>query len=107
MTDFSRDYATDFALVNQELSDRWDEIIPEMHARCPVARSEEGEGYWVISKYKDVNYVGKNWEIFSSADGFMVNRPEGMPYFAPAEVDPPLQKALRDTLDPFLRKTEM
>lgn len=107
MTEFSRDYATDFALVNPELSERWDEIIPDMHVRCPVARSEEGEGYWVISKYADVNFVAKNWETFTSADGFMVNRPEGMPYFAPAEVDPPLQKALRDTLDPFLRKTEM
>lgn len=107
MTDFARDYAADFDLEDPELSERWDEVLPHMQATCPVARSNVGEGYWVISGYDDVNAVGKDWQTFSSADGFMVNRPEGMPFFAPAEVDPPLQKALRDTLDPFLRKTEM
>jgi len=35
--------------------------------------------------------------------GFMVNRPQGMPYFPPAEVDPPLQRALRAVLEPFLK----
>ncbi|MGQ0631220.1 MAG: cytochrome P450 [Sporichthyaceae bacterium] len=102
MTDFARDYASDFALADPELSARWDEIIPDLHARCPVARSEEGEGYWVINAYADVVECAKDWRSFSSADGFMVNRPEGMPYFFPAETDPPLQQALRKVLDPFL-----
>ena len=102
MTEFARDYATDFALADPELSARWDEIIPDLHARCPVARSEEGEGYWVINAYADVVECAKDWRTFSSADGFMVNRPEGMPYFFPAETDPPLQQALRQVLDPFL-----
>lgn len=102
MTEYARDYTTDFALADPELSARWDEIIPDLHARCPVARSEEGEGYWVINAYADVVECAKDWRTFSSADGFMVNRPEGMPYFFPAETDPPLQQALRQVLDPFL-----
>ena len=102
-----RDYATDYALADPELSAKWDAIIPDLHARCPVARSEEGEGYWVVNGYADVVGCAKDWRTFSSSDGFMVNRPEGMPYFAPAEVDPPLQRGLRSTLDPFLRSTRM
>jgi cytochrome P450 len=33
----------------------------------------------------------------------MVNRPEGLPYFAPGECDPPLHTELRAVLGPFLR----
>lgn len=104
MKKFERDYATDYDLADPELSERWDEIIPELHkSGCPVARSGTGEGYWVINGYHEVGDCAKDWETFSSADGFMVNRPEGMPFFAPAEVDPPLQSQLRAALEPFLR----
>ncbi|HZZ48613.1 MAG TPA: cytochrome P450 [Pseudonocardia sp.] len=107
MPQFARDYHADYHLDDAELSARWDEVIPDLHAKCPVARSEQGEGYWVVNSYEDVNRCAKDWQTFSSADGFMVNRPEGMPYFFPAETDPPLQRALRATLDPFLRSNRM
>lgn len=103
MEPFKRDYLTDFDLTDTELSDRWDDVVAAMHAGCPVARSEVGEGYWVVHNYKDVIRCTKDWRTFSSADGFMVNRPPGMPYFPPAEVDPPLQRALRAVLEPFLK----
>jgi cytochrome P450 len=102
MTDFSRDYGTDYDLDDPELSARWDEVIPDLHDRCPVARSEVGTGYWVINSYQDVVQCAKDWQTFSSADGFQINRPDGLPLFFPAEADPPLQKVLRETLDPFL-----
>lgn len=100
---FSRDYHHDFDLNDPELNTRWDEVVTHLHAGCPVARSEVGEGYWVISRYNDVVRCAKEWATFSAADGFMVNRPEGLPYFAPGECDPPLHEALRAVLAPFLR----
>lgn len=103
VTPFKRDYHTDYDLADPELSARWDEIVADLHTGCPVARSETGEGYWVVNGYKEVSRCAKDWKTFSSADGFMVNRPDGMPYFPPAEVDPPLQRALRAALEPFLR----
>lgn len=104
MSKFKRDYRTEYDLTDPELNERWDEVIPDLHSSgCPVARSDTGEGYWVINGYHEVSACAKDWVTFSSADGFMVNRPEGMPFFAPAEVDPPLQSALRATLEPFLR----
>ncbi len=103
MAPFERNYHTAYDLTDPELSARWDEVVADLHARCPIARSASGEGYWVVNAYQDVARCAKDWRTFSSADGFMVNRPEGMPYFAPAEVDPPLQRALRAALEPFLR----
>ena len=102
MKPFARDFVTDYDLGDPELNERWDELIPDLHARCPVARSEVGEGYWVIQRYEDVKRCAIDWQTFSNSSGFMVNRPEGLPYFAPGEVDPPLQTALRAALHPFL-----
>lgn len=102
MKPFGRDFVTDYDLGDPELNERWDELIPDLHAKCPVARSEVGEGYWVVQRYEDVKRCAIDWPTFSNSSGFMVNRPEGLPYFAPGEVDPPLQTALRAVLQPFL-----
>ncbi|MBX9605093.1 MAG: cytochrome P450 [Gammaproteobacteria bacterium] len=98
-----RDYQHDFDLNDPELNTRWDEVVAHLHTGCPVARSDVGEGYWVVSRYTDVVRCAKEWATFSAADGFMVNRPEGLPYFAPGECDPPLHEALRAAIAPFLR----
>jgi cytochrome P450 len=104
MTTYQRDYTNDYDLDDPELSDNWDAIVADLHARCPIARSETGEGYWVLNGHDDVSRCAKDWRTFTSRDGFIVNRPPGMPYFAPAEIDPPLQRSLRRVLEPFLRQ---
>ncbi len=106
-TPFKRDFYRDFDLNDPELNTRWDELVEHMHEGCPVARSEVGEGYWVINRYDDVIRAAKEWSTFSAADGFMVNRPAGLPYFAPGECDPPLHEKLRAVLAPFLRPREV
>ena len=78
-------------------------MVAHLHTGCPVARSEVGEGYWVVNRYDDVVRCAKDWSTFSAADGLMVNRPAGLPYFAPGECDPPLHDKLRAVLGPFLR----
>lgn len=98
-----RDYRADYDLDDPELSARWDDVLSDLHANCPIARSDVGEGYWIVNGHADVSRCAKDWQTFSSADGFMVNRPDGMPLFAPAEVDPPLHRALRSAIEPFLR----
>ena len=100
---FKRDYTMDYDLGDPELNERWDEVVAHLHMGCPVVRSEIGEGYWVVNRYDDVVRCAKDWSTFSAADGFMVNRPAGLPYFAPGESDPPLHDKLRAILGPFLR----
>ncbi|MFT4564077.1 MAG: cytochrome P450 [Gammaproteobacteria bacterium] len=104
MKTYARDYTNDYDLDDPELSDNWDDIVADLHARCPIARSEAGEGYWVLNGHDDVSRCAKDWRTFTSRDGFIVNRPPGMPYFAPAEIDPPVQRGLRRVLEPFLRQ---
>lgn len=101
---FERNYHDDYDLGDPELNARWDEVVAHLHEeRCPVARSEVGEGYWIVNRYEDVVRCAKEWATFSAADGFMVNRPEGLPYFAPGECDPPLHDKLRAALGPYFR----
>ncbi len=102
MDPFRRDFGTDYDLGDPELNERWDDLVADLHARCPVARSEVGEGYWVVQRYDDVKKCAIDWQTYSNSSGFMVNRPEGLPYFAPGEIDPPIHTALRAVLQPFL-----
>jgi cytochrome P450 len=97
-----RDFATDYDIDDPRLAEHWDEIVDDLQARCPVARSEVGEGYWVVNRYDDVRAVAGDWETFSSADGFMPNRPAGMPLWYPVECDPPLHDELRAAINPYL-----
>ncbi len=105
MKPFQRDFHRDYDLSDPELNERWDDVVADLHDGCPVARSEVGEGYWVVNRYDDVVRCAKDWQTFSASSGFMVNRPEGLPYFAPGESDPPLHTELRAALDPYLRPT--
>lgn len=100
---FKRDFHNDYDLNDPELNERWDELIPHMHSGCPVARSEVGEKYWVLNRYKDVFNATRDWETFSAAAGFMVNRPADLPYSKPGECDPPFHDRLRNVLMPYLR----
>jgi cytochrome P450 len=105
---FNRDFITDYDMNDPELSERWDEVVSHMHrSQCPVARSNVGEGYYILNRYEDVKRAASDWETFSASDGFMVNRPAGMPFMKPGESDPPIHTELRALLHPFLRPVEV
>jgi cytochrome P450 len=97
------DFASDFQLDVPELSEHWDEIIADLHeSKCPVAHSTVGEGFHVLLRDADVRTAGRDWETFSSRDGFMPNRPADMPFWYPVECDPPFHDQLRSHLNPYL-----
>jgi cytochrome P450 len=95
------DIATEYDMNSAWLANNWDAAITEMHARCPMARSEIGEGYWVLGGHADVSAVAADWETFSNSSGFMPNRPTDMPFLYPEECDPPFHKNLRKRINPF------
>ena len=68
---------TDFHMEDPLLSERFEETLDELLAACPVARSRDGSGYYVINRYEDVRRCARDWRTFSSADGWMLNAPEG------------------------------
>lgn len=80
----------------------WDRVVPKLHSECPVTKSDDGEGYWVVSGHKEIVALASNWKTFSNAAGFMPNRPKDMPRFLPEESDPPFHTAIRRPLTPLL-----
>jgi cytochrome P450 len=56
----------------------------------------------MVTRQADVRKVGQDWHTFSSAQGYMPNRPEGLPYLMPEESDPPKHTAWRQVLNPYL-----
>jgi cytochrome P450 len=61
-----------------------------------------GRGYYLINTQDDVRAAAQNWQTFSSAKGYMPNRPEGLPYLMPEESDPPMHTRWRHKLNPHL-----
>lgn len=98
---FERDMFKDFDFESPEFNERFDEVLNEMAAKCPMARSEVGHGYWVINRYQDVKKAAQDWRTFSSAHGYQVNRPDGAPVILPEESDPPYHNDWRSALNPF------
>jgi cytochrome P450 len=102
---FKRDFFSDFDFEDPEFNERFDEVLNELAAKCPVAHSKTGHGYKVINTYKDVKKAAQNWRTFSSAKGYAVNRPEGTPTILPEESDPPYHDKWRKVLNPFFSPT--
>src|SRR4030081_2544774 len=44
---------------------KW-EIFGYARGQCPVARTEEGGGFWLVTGYDDFKRVLEDWETFSS-----------------------------------------
>ncbi|WP_245713662.1 cytochrome P450 [Nocardia vaccinii] len=99
---FERDMFNDFDFESPEFNERFDEVIDAFAESCPVAHSKVGHGYKVLNTYQLVKKAAQDWRTFSSAKGYMVNRPEGSSLILPEESDPPYHDAWRKVLNPFL-----
>jgi cytochrome P450 len=95
-------FRSNYDMNSPVLAEHWEAVVDDLHATCPFARSEVGEGYWVMNRHDDIREATLDWEAYSSGTGFAPNRPEGMPYFVPVECDPPFHTHLRKALNPHL-----
>jgi cytochrome P450 len=99
---YGRDFFNDFDFDDPGFNEHVDEILDDLLAHCPVARSQKGSGFWVVSRNADVRRIGQDWRTFSSAKGYQPNRPADLPYLMPEESDPPIHTAWRSALNPHL-----
>jgi cytochrome P450 len=75
-----------------------------LRAQCPVARSEVGAGFWVLSKYADIDYVLRNPALFSSRQ--ITVDPATFTSLGldiPTQIDPPHHRRYRKLMNPFFR----
>ena len=99
---FGRDLVNDFDLDDPKFNDNFDETLDYLVRKCPVIHSQVGRGYYLINTQDDVRRAAQDWRTFSSAKGYMPNRPEGLPYLMPEESDPPMHTQWRKVLNPHL-----
>ena len=72
-----------------------------MRERCPVAHSDQHEGYWIVTGYDDVLRVAQDWQTFSSAHGVSVPAKPSSLVAIPEHVDPPLHRSYKRLINPF------
>jgi cytochrome P450 len=78
------------------------EVLQRARARCPVAHSDAAGGYWMVTRYENVQQVLQNPRVFSSADGITIPHNPAASIMPPIDLDPPLQRDFRHLLNPCL-----
>jgi cytochrome P450 len=76
----------------------------KLRSQCPVARSEVGDGFWVLSKYADIDYVLQNPALFSSRQ--ITVDPATFTSLGrdiPTQIDPPEHRRYRKIMNPWFR----
>jgi cytochrome P450 len=87
---------------NPELAADPHSVYRKLRQECPVAHSERHGGYWVLSRYADIEAAAKAHAIFSSTS---ISIPVeiglgGLP-LPPLDQDPPAHTRFRQMLLPF------
>jgi cytochrome P450 len=99
---WTRDFHEDFDMDAREFNEHYGPIIEDLLTHCPVARSDAGDGYWLVSRYEDVRRVAQDWRTFSSeADGVLLEHLGERQINIPEESDPPRHDEWRKVLNPF------
>ena len=92
-----------FDIEDPAFAEHFEDVLEHLVAKCPVAHSSVGPGYRVFNRYEDVRRAGADWRTFSSADGWMLDPPEGNLPILPEDLDPPYHTAWRRALNPFFK----
>ena len=93
---------TEFDHLSPKLGDRFYETLATMRSTCPVVRSNQHGGFWVLTRYEDVLQVAQDWRTFSSAEGVTIPRnPVAIKNF-PEDVDPPEHRIYKRIINQYL-----
>jgi cytochrome P450 len=90
-----------FDIEDPAFAEQFEDVLEYLVTTCPVAHSAVGAGYHVFNRYQDVRRCATDWRTFSSADGWLLNPPQGNLPILPEDLDPPYHTAWRRVLNPF------
>jgi cytochrome P450 len=114
-----KEFAQNFSLYNFEHMQDPHALWSQLRRKCPVAHSDQLDGFWMLTKYEHIRQAVLDYSIFSSKE-VMVPRDRlgaGMQERPPITLDPPRHTAFRqlllpafspaqiDRLEPALRAT--
>jgi len=90
-----------FDHLSADLAATMPDTMARMRELCPVGRSEEHGGFWVVSGYEETLSVVQNWEVFSSAHGLAITPAKTVVRNLPVEADPPEQRIYKRLINPY------
>lgn len=97
----------DFTLIPDENPEKIHAQFDELRSRCPVAHTTASGGYWVLSRYEDVQRCATDHEMFvSSIKAVIPSDPRGTRR-PPLNTDPPAHTPYRTALDRTLKPTRI
>jgi cytochrome P450 len=88
-----------FDHLSPELARELHPTLARARSLCPVARSDQYGGFWVVTEYEDVLRIAQDWRTFSSELGITVPAPPSSMKILPVTIDPPLQRTFKRLLN--------
>lgn len=104
----TRPTTSEFCPHYEETFDNTHEIYEDMRKRCPVAHSQDFEGFWALFKYEDIVHMQEDSETFSVSERNVVprvTRTGGKR--PPLHYDPPEHDTFRKPINVVFRKSRM
>lgn len=93
--------ADHFDYLSPDFSRALHPTLARMRQQCPVTRSDEYGGYWVVTKYEDVLRVAQDWETFSSQLGVGIRENKMSTPAIPEHIDPPLHRVYKRLINAY------
>jgi cytochrome P450 len=91
----STDIARRFRLTEPDIAKNPGEYFKNLRAECPVARSDDFDGFWILSRYSDIYDAALKPEVFSSSGGITIPVIPQPPVICIAQDDPDHRKYRR------------
>jgi cytochrome P450 len=91
-----------FGLLEPDVIRNPGEYFEKLRSECPVTRTDDLGGFWIVSRYEDVKAAARQTDVFSSSAG--VSIPSNPPPYAPApclEQDDPEHGYFRQPMQPW------
>ncbi|MGQ9427373.1 cytochrome P450 [Gilvimarinus sp. F26214L] len=103
---------------NRELTDDFDPLAREdfnsahalysgMRSQCPVAHSNEWNGFWALLRYQDVVDVLRDHQTYITSVQNVVPKVAFTGRRPPLHLDPPEHTPYRQALNPFFKRSRM
>lgn len=83
------------------------ELYKEMRSKCPVAHSNEWDGFWALSRYEDVVGVLKDYQTYTTSVQNVVPKVAFTGRRPPLHFDPPEHTVYRRLINQFFTKEKM
>ena len=104
LEDVPEELIVDFDINDHTLADVVHERLAQIRAAHPVAYSTAHGGYWVVTEYKLVHELLRDWEAFTSAESAIPPSPVRP---LPLEYDPPEHTEYRRALNALFSPPRM